>query len=172
MITELLKVEEYVSYQSMYLDLVEDKPIVVSLEGSLHEFISFFNSIEEAKLSFSYKEGKWTVRELLLHLIDTERIFQYRALRFARNDKTSLPGYDENFYVPNSNANSRDIASLLKEYEAVRNSTIALFNSFNEETMLVIGYSGGDTMSVRAIAYVILGHQIHHINIVKERYLV
>ena len=105
-------------------------------------------------------------------MIDTERIFQYRALRFARNDKTSLPGYDEIFYVPNSNANNRDIASLLKEYEAVRSSTIALFNSFNEETMLVIGYSGGDTMSVRAIAYVILGHQIHHINIVKERYLV
>ena len=98
MITELLKVEEYVSYQSMYLDLVEDKPIVVSLEGSLHEFISFFNSIEEAKLSFSYEEGKWTVKELLLHVIDTERIFQYRALRFSRNDGTILSGFDENIY--------------------------------------------------------------------------
>lgn len=172
MITEILKVEEYVSYQKMYLNLVQDKSIVTSLEASLSEFVTFFKSLDEEKLGFSYQEGKWTLKELILHMIDTERVFQYRALRFSRNDKTNLPGYDENFYVPNSNANNRDLASLLDEYTAVRNSTIALFSSFGEEVMLVVGNSGKNTMSVRAIAYIILGHQIHHINIVKERYLV
>ena len=160
------------SYQKMYLDLVKEELVVSSLESSMSEFVAFFNSIGEGKLDFSYQEGKWTLKELMLHMIDTERIFQYRALRFARNDKTNLPGYDENLYVPNSNASSRDLVSLLKEYVAVRNSTIALFDSFNEDSMLVIGNSGEHTMSVRAIAYVILGHQIHHINIVKERYLI
>jgi len=171
MITSILKVEEYVPYQKMYLDLVSDKLIVDSLESSMSEFIIFFNSISEKKLDFSYQNGKWTLRELMLHMIDTERIFQYRALRFSRNDKTNLPGYDENFYVSNSNASNRNLVSLLNEYTAVRNSTVVLFNSFNENTMLILGNSGENTMSVRAIAYIILGHQIHHINIVKERYL-
>jgi len=171
MITEILKVEEYVPYQKMYLDLVEDRSIVALLESSLAEFVAFFNSIEESKLDFSYQEGKWTLKELMLHMIDTERVFQYRALRFSRNDKTNLPGYDENFYTPNSNANKRDLASLLNEYVAVRNSTIALFSSFGEKTMLVIGNSGENTMSVRAIAYIILGHQTHHIKVINERYL-
>jgi uncharacterized damage-inducible protein DinB len=172
MITEILKAEEYVSYQKMYLDLVQDKSIVASLENSLSEFIVFFNSIDEDKLDYSYQEGKWTIKELMLHVIDTERVFQYRALRFARKDKTNLPGYDENLYVPNSNASSRNLVSLLKEFTAVRNSTTALFSTFDEKSMLCIGNSGENTMSVRAIAYITLGHQIHHINIVKERYLV
>lgn len=172
MIAKTLKAEEYVPYQIMYLNLVQDKPIVASLEDSLTEFVAFFSSIHEGKLDFSYQEGKWTIKELILHIIDTERVFQYRALRFSRNDKTNLPGYDENFYVPNSKANNRDLASLLNEYKAVRNSTIALFSSFGEEEMLVIGNSEKNTMSVRAIAYIVLGHQTHHINIVKERYLI
>jgi len=172
MIVEFLKAEEYVPYQKMYLDLVEDRPIVVSLGESMNEFTTFFSSIKEDRLSFSYQEGKWTIKELMLHMIDTERVFQYRALRFSRNDRTSLPGYDENLYVPNSNANNRSLTSLLEELTAVRNSTIALFNSFDEEILLIIGNSDGNTMSVRAVGYVILGHQIHHINIVKERYLI
>jgi len=171
MITEILKIEEYVPYQKMYLDLVKEGSIVSSLEESMFEFVTFFKSIEEEKLDSSYQDGKWTLKELILHIIDTERIFQYRALRFARNDKTNLPGYDENFYVHNSNASSRNLVSLLNEYTAVRSSTISLFNSFNEKTMLVIGNSGEYTTSVRAIAYIILGHQVHHVNIVKERYL-
>ena len=172
MVTEILKTEEYVSYQKIYLNLVKDGPIVVLLEKSLLEFIAFFNSIDEEKLDYSYQDGKWTIKELILHMIDTERVFQYRALRFARNDKTNLPGYDENFYVPNSNASSRSLDTLLNEYTTVRNSTIALFSSFDEKSMLCIGNSGESTMSVRAIAFITLGHQIHHINIIKERYLV
>jgi len=171
MITEILRVEEYVPYQKLYLNLVEDKPVISMLEDSLDEFVAFFNSIEEEKLVLSYQKGKWTLKELMLHMIDTERVFQYRALRFARNDKTSLPGYDENFYVPNSNVSGRGLTSLLSEYVAVRNSTIALFSTFSKKTMLIIGNSDGSTMSVRAISYIILGHQTHHINIVKERYL-
>ncbi len=172
MITEILKTEEYVPYQKMYLKFVQNKPLVTSLETSLSEFVTFFKSLEEEKLGFSYQEGKWTLKELMLHMIDTERIFQYRALRFARNDKTNLPGYDENFYAPNSNASKRNLTSLLNEFVAVRNSTITLFSSFDEKALLTIGNSGENTMSVRAVAYIILGHQIHHVNIVKERYLV
>lgn len=166
-----LNSNEYVPYQKMYLDLVENKPLVASLEASLNDFIAFFEAIPDDKLSFAYKEGKWTIKEVLLHMIDTERIFQYRALRFAREDKTMLPGFSENDFVPYSNANSRSKESLLKEYKAVRLSTIALYETFSDENLKIVGNSSGGAMSVRGLGYLIVGHQIHHVNIIKERYL-
>jgi len=167
-----LNVNEYVPYQKLYLDLVPEMFLVGALEGSLLEFVSFFRGIDAKKLNYSYQEGKWTIKELMLHVIDTERIFQYRALRFARGDKTDLPGFSENEFVANSNANARSLVSLLDEFVRLRKSTISLFESFSEDTLLKIGGSGGDTMSVRAAGYLIIGHQKHHVNIVKQRYLV
>lgn len=169
--TVRLNSDEYVPYQKMYLDLVFDKPIVPLLLTSLEEFLKFCESIKPEELNFSYNEGKWTVKEVLLHIIDTERIFQYRALRFARQDKTMLPGFSENDYVSYSHAKDRSIASLMLEFKAVRMSTVALFETFNDDTLLQLGSSGGNTMSVRGAGYLILGHQTHHVNIVKERYL-
>jgi len=167
-----LNVNEYVPYQKLYLDLVSDTPLINALEGALLEFVVFFNNIDAEKLNYSYQEGKWTIKELMLHVIDTERIFQYRALRFARADKTDLPGFSENDFVSNSCATNRSLASLLGEFVTLRKSTISLFETFSEDTLLKIGISGGNTMSVRAAGYLVIGHQKHHVNIVKQRYLV
>ena len=170
--TVRLNSNEYVPYQKMYLDLVLDKPIVSLLLTSLDEFIDFCEAIEPSKLNFAYSEGKWTVKEVLLHIIDTERVFQYRALRFSRKDKTILPGFSESDFVSCSQANSRSIASLLLEFKAVRMSTIALFETFNDDVLLLLGNSGENTMSVRGVGYLVVGHQTHHINIIKAHYLV
>ena len=157
--TVSLNVNEFVPYQKMYLDLVTDIPVISSLQLSLEEFTVFFETIPLDKFSYAYKEGKWTINEVLLHMIDTERIFQYRALRFAREDKTMLPGFSENDFVPHSNANSRTKASLLAEFKAVRLSTIHLYQSFSSEKLLIVGNASGGTMSVRALGYLIVGHQ-------------
>lgn len=169
--TVSLNQNEYVAYQKMYLDLVEDAKIVTLLGKSLNEFVALVDGLSDRELNYAYQEGKWTVKEVLLHMIDTERIFQYRALRFAREDKTMLPGFSENDFVPHSNANSRTKKSLLEEYNAVRLSTIALYATFDSATELLIGNSSGGTMSVRALGYLIVGHQTHHVNVIKERYL-
>jgi len=170
--TVTLSVNEYVPYQKLYLDLVPDTPLINALEDALQGFVVFFKGIDAEKLSYSYQEGKWTIKELMLHVIDTERIFQYRALRFARADKTDLAGFSENDFVSTSNANDRDLPSLLDEFVTLRKSTISLFETFSEDTLLKIGVSGGDAMSVRVAGYLIIGHQKHHVNIVKQRYLV
>lgn len=168
----ILNDNEYVPYQRIYLDLVSNNPLISSLEDTLQEFVAFFKGIDTEKLNYSYQEGKWTIKELMLHVVDTERIFQYRALRFARADKTDLAGFSENDFVSNSNSSGRSLTSLLNEFTTLRKSTISLFESFSEETLLKIGVSGGNTMSVRAAGYLIIGHQKHHVNIVKQRYLI
>lgn len=118
-----------------------------------------------------YSEGKWTVRDILQHLIDCERIFQYRALRIARNDKTALPGFDENQYAPEAKANIRSIDELLSEFYSVRNSGIILFDSFDDSMLQRTGVCSGKEISVLAIGFTIAGHTLHHINVIKEKYL-
>jgi hypothetical protein len=166
-----LNANEYVLYQKIYLDLVNDEPIIASLEKSFGDFVAFYEGIDIEKMNYAYKKHKWTIKEVVLHMIDTERIFQYRALRFAREDKTMLSGFSENEYVVHSNSSSRSKESLLAEFKAVRMSTIALYESFNTATLMELGNSSGSTMSVRGLGYLISGHQIHHTNIIKERYL-
>jgi len=122
-------------------------------------------------MSYAYTDGKWSVAEVLVHLMDTERIFQYRALRFARNDKTELKGFEQDDYIPESEANGRDKEDVLREFLAIRNSSIALFKSFHEEQLKRSGKANGATMSVRALGCIICGHQAHHFNILKQRYL-
>lgn len=133
--------------------------------------VEFFKSIPSSKLNYRYLEGKWTIKDVLQHLIDTERIFAYRALRIARNDKTELPGFDENNYVIEALACNRSVSSLLEEYKMVRNSTICLFKSFSIDQMAKIGVASNCSVSVRAIGVIIQGHEKHHLEIIKERYL-
>jgi hypothetical protein len=128
-------------------------------------------AVPEEKLSYRYAEGKWTIKEIMAHLIDDERIYAYRALRFARNDQTELPGFDQDDYAIESAANERSLDDLLEEFAAVRRSTIALFNSFDERVWTRSGVASGNVMSVRAAAYHIAGHELRHLNIIKERYL-
>lgn len=123
------------------------------------------------KQNYRYAEGKWTPKDILLHLVDAERIFAYRALRIARNDKTALPGFEENDYVIEAKAEERSMSSLLEEYSEVRKATISLFLNFGEEVLKRLGEASNCSVSVRAIGYIILGHEKHHVDVIFERYL-
>ena len=172
MIPSELKIGEYNTYYQTYIDKIGgDAELIETLKKQLKNFPNFLNSIPKEKLQYAYAPNKWSVLEALLHIIDTERIFQYRALRFSRNDLTSLPGFDQDIYVPESNANHRTIASVIEEYIAVRSSTISLFSSFNDDVFKRIGTASDSPMSVGALGFIICGHQRHHRDIIRERYL-
>ena len=171
MIAEYLKPEEFNSYYAPYVNLVESKDIIVSLEKSFEETLSFYSSIPEDKWLYSYAEGKWTINEVVQHLLDTERVFAYRALCFSRKDIIELPGFDQDEYLINSNANSRSKESIIEEYESVRNATITLFKSFSEEMLIQIGVASNSPLSVKASGYIIIGHEKHHCNVIKDNYL-
>ncbi len=164
---------EYAPYFEQYIKLVskENVSIIEYLEKSQYEFEVLMRYLPKEKHDFAYAEGKWTMKELIQHIIDTERIFCYRALCFARNDKTSLPGFDQDIFVDNDTANERDYYDLLDEMATLRKSSIQLYKSFSEEALLRIGVASENEMSVRALGYLFSGHQIHHLNVVKERYL-
>jgi uncharacterized damage-inducible protein DinB len=164
---------EYAPYFEQYIKLVskENISIIENLEKSQNDFESLLINLPKEKQDFAYAEGKWTMKELIQHIIDTERIFCYRALCFARNDKTSLPGFDQDVFVDNDTANDRDFNDLLEEMTTLRKSTIQLYKSFSEEALLRVGVASNNKMSVRALGYLFSGHQIHHLNVVKERYL-
>lgn len=162
---------EYSPYFKSYIDKVEDINLIEALTKGAIESNHFFSSLSEDILAYRYAENKWTPKEILLHLIDSERTFSYRALHFARTDNASLEGFDENVFAKNSNANSRTIKSLLKEYNTVREASILLFESFSKETLLRSGMANNNLLSVRAAGFLICGHEIHHRKIIKERYL-
>lgn len=167
-----LKPEEFVGHFSTYINQVSNEyTLVEELEISVHRLIKFVQNIPMDKFDYRYAEGKWTIKDILQHLIDAERIFTYRALRFARNDKTALPGFDENDYANQTNATKRSIQDLLTELAVVRQATLSLFKSFSNDEMLRIGTASNNPMSVRALGYVIIGHQNHHQRIFEERYL-
>ena len=164
---------EYAPYFERYMQLsvLKDKTIIESLESAQDEFESVLRNLPDKKHSFSYATGKWTLKELIQHVIDTERVFCYRALSFARNDQTALPGFDQDIFVDNDTANERDYYDLLDEMKVLRKSSIQLFKSFSKEALLRIGVASNNKMSVRALGYLFSGHQIYHINNVKECYL-
>ncbi|MFL0352512.1 DinB family protein [Xanthomarina sp. GH4-25] len=162
---------EYAPFYANYINKSGSEGLISGLESSLKEVLAFFNSIPEDKLGFSYDVGKWTIKDIMQHLIDSERVFAYRALRFARQDKTPLPGFEENAYAQTAQANSKSREDLLNEYQLVRGSSIMLFKSFNNDILKLIGSASNSDMSVRAIGFVIVGHEKHHIDIIKSRYL-
>ncbi|MDG2437286.1 MAG: DinB family protein [Polaribacter sp.] len=162
---------EFAPYFEQYMQLVskEEKSIIENLVASQKVFDDVLRNLPVEKHNFSYAEGKWTIKELIQHIIDTERVFSYRALCFARNDNTSLPGFDQDVFVENDNANDRNYYDLLNEIEVLRKSSIQLFKSFSDEALLRVGVASNNKMSVRALGYLFSGHQIHHLNIIKER---
>ena len=167
-----LKTDEYAAYYGTYIDTVtEEYNLVEELEISVHRMVKFVQNIPMDKFDYCYAEGKWTIKDILLHLIDAERIFAYRALRFARKDDTPLASFDENTYVEEAHANSRSIQDLLSEMLVVRQATLALFKSFSEEQLLRKGIASNNVMSVRALGFTIIGHQNHHQRVFQERYL-
>ena len=162
---------EYLSFYKPYIEKAGDLELIRALELSKESTISFFKSIDDNKWSYRYLDDKWSIKEILQHLIDSERVFAYRALRFSRNDKTNLPGFDENAYAYESNGNIRRGAELIEEYIHLRNATLSLFKSFTKEMLIYSGFANDAEMSVRAIGFVIVGHEKHHIGVIKERYL-
>ena len=163
---------EYPPYADIYIGLLPDDGLVLKhMRESLKATTAFMLSLPEERLVFRYAPGKWTVKEVLAHVIDDERIYAYRALRFARNDPTELPGFDQDAYAPCSGANRRTVESLVGEFAAVRRSTIALFESFDEEALERAGVADGNRATVRALAYHIAGHELRHMSIIRERYL-
>lgn len=162
---------EFAPYYGTYINKVENKDLLPALVENLDSFSAFLKSIPPDQLEYRYAEGKWTVKEVIVHLLDAERIFAYRALRFARNDKTDLAGFEENDYVPQSNAANQTAQSLLAEFQAVRNASITLFKSFTPEMCLRSGKANGKEISVRSLGFIIVGHTIHHQQTIRERYL-
>ncbi len=163
---------EYAPYALMYIGLLPDDGLVLKhLKDNLKTTQEFIQSLPEEKLLYRYAEGKWTIKEVLVHIIDDERIYAYRALRFARNDATALPGFEQEDYARHSGANDRSVKDILKEYAAVRNATITLFNGLDEKALSRGGVANKNFVTVRALAYHIAGHEMHHLNIIKARYL-
>jgi uncharacterized damage-inducible protein DinB len=142
---------EYAPYTLSYIGLLPDDGLVLQhLEDNLKATSDFILSLPEEKLTSRYAEGKWTIKEILVHIIDDERIYAYRALRFARNDKTELPGFEQDDYARHSGANERDIKDILQEFAAVRQATISLFDGLSREALIRAGVADGKVMSVRA----------------------
>jgi uncharacterized damage-inducible protein DinB len=163
---------EYAAYASIYVDLTpDDGPILTFLERNAEILTNLYRSLPEERLLYRYAPGKWTMKEILNHLIDDERIYAYRALRFARNDRAELPGFDQDLYAGESNANARDIDEMLDEYAYTRRSSLALFNSFSDEMLLRRGIADGNSVTVRGLIYHTAGHEQRHLNIIRERYL-
>lgn len=164
--------EEYLFNEPMLAKLIPDDGLLLQHMGNNFKSTkAFLLSIPENKINYRYAKGKWTIKEVIIHLIDMERIYAYRALRFARNDRTALPGFDGDDYVINSNANDRTIESLLNELEAIRRSTILMVESFDIISLLRSGNIEGQRVSVRALIYHIAGHELHHMEVIKEKYL-
>ena len=164
--------DEYPAYASMYMKwLPDDGLILMHIKDQLEKTKKFVSRLSDEQLALRYAPGKWSIKETLVHIIDDERIYAYRALRIGRGDTTPLPGFEQDDYVPYSKADHRSLNSILKEYTTVRKATLSLFRNFAEQDLLRKGMANGNTVSVRALLYHIAGHELHHLHIIKDKYL-
>jgi uncharacterized damage-inducible protein DinB len=163
--------DEFAPYYARYIALVPEGDVRDHMRTQLHETIALLSGVPDAKGEQAYGAGKWTLKEVLLHMADTERVMSYRMLRIARGDKTPLPGFEQDEWVPHSCANRRSMASLLMEFAAVRASTLQLMDSMPDEAWGRIGTASGHSISARALAHIAAGHERHHLGIIRERYL-
>ncbi|MBI5858761.1 MAG: DinB family protein [Sphingobacteriales bacterium] len=165
---DLSRVPEYFH---KYINQVEEDDLMDVLEKQTRSFVRFLKEIPKDKRNYRYAEDKWTIKEVLLHIIDAERIFGYRALCFARKDPTSLPGFDENSYAVNSKADQRKWKDLVREFESVREATLSLFGSFDNDQLEASGTANAKPNYVLGIGFIVAGHVNHHVNVIKEKYL-
>ncbi|MGI9544207.1 MAG: DinB family protein [Cyclobacteriaceae bacterium] len=162
---------EYPTFYKGYVDTITGSDLLSILPQVNQTTLQMLAGLPEEKWDYRYAEGKWSIKEVISHLADSERIFVNRALRFARNDTTPLPGFEQNDYVPQSNASQRSLTDIVNEFAAIRSATIPLFQSFTKEMWNRSGIASGGEITVRAIGFVIAGHEQHHQNILEERYL-
>lgn len=162
---------EYLPYYEKYVTLVPAGDIIETLRRQHEETLALLGGLDEAQGNHAYEPGKWSVKGVVGHVIDSERIFAYRALRFARGDQTPLPGYDQDEYGRAANFDARTLADLVAEFASVRAATLALFRSLADEAWSRRGTANNAEVSVRALAHIIAGHELHHVQVLRERYL-
>ena len=164
---------EYAEFYANYVSLVVETDVVSALQNQPSELQRLLFEISDAgKENFRYAQGKWSVKELLGHIIDGERVFSYRALRMSRGDQTPLAAFEENSYVAGSNFSNSRLDDLIEEFSLLRAANVLLFKNLTEEAWLRTGTASDATVSVRALAFIMVGHVRHHVNILRERYLV
>ena len=163
--------ESYATYYQVYVNELAGEDLIKALTDGYHDFRKLVSAVSEERLNYSYAEGKWTIKEVLLHVMDAERIFAYRALRFARKDNNALLGFDDDEYAMNSDAAARSGQSIIDEYSALRLSTIELFKNMSNDMYQREGVASGNPMTVSALGYIIAGHEVHHLRVIRERYL-
>ncbi len=161
----------YISYFKRYIDQVPEEDLMPAFKNQTAGLAVFLKSISEEKSSYAYAGGKWTIKELLQHVIDTERIFNYRALCIARGEKQGLPGFEENDYAANSYANNRSWGSLVSEFLLLRQSTEMMYETFNAAVMDNAGTSNNNPVTVASLGFTTVGHWYHHKKVLEERYL-
>jgi DinB family protein len=154
-----------------YINIVKEENVLKAIKKNTRTFKKCLDNIPKKKINYAYAEGKWTIKEMLRHIIDAERVFAYRALSFARKDAAPLPGFDENNWALNAQTIHRKWNDLVDEFKATRKSTELLFESFTEDQLLAQGTASNYSINVIAIGFVIAGHVEHHINIIREKYL-
>ncbi|HRG59810.1 MAG TPA: DinB family protein [Bacteroidia bacterium] len=162
---------EHPTYYTYYINLVNTENGVKALENQIIEMQQFIGTVPVEMEEYKYAEGKWTIKEVLGHICDVERILGYRALCISRGEQKELPGFDEDQYVLHGNFNKRSLYDLAHEFSIVRESNIAMFKNFDDNEFNKMGKANNNIMSVRAILFMIAGHEKHHINVIKERYL-
>jgi hypothetical protein len=162
---------EFIPYYERYIALVPDGDVISTLTAQMTDTQSLLHALPASVATYRYAPDKWSVNEVVGHLIDSERIFTGRALRFARNDATPIPGFEQDDYVANATFNSYPLSELAAEFETVRQSTLFLFRHLDEEAWIRRGLANNAEVSVRALAYIIAGHELHHREILSTRYL-
>ncbi|MCL4548047.1 MAG: DinB family protein [Bacteroidetes bacterium] len=162
---------EYAPSYQQYIKDVPQIDILEYLKQQLDETVKLFSGVSEEKALFRYAPDKWSVKEVLGHIMDGERIFAYRALCIARGEKNSLPGFDQNGYIANANFDKLKLTDIVEEFVALRKSNLKMFGNFSEEMWTRRGIANKNEVTVRAVAYILAGHALHHLNVVRERYL-
>ena len=160
---------EYAPFYAGYVSAVPDGDLVEVLQSQRDDALALFHGIDDTKARHRYAEGKWSIGEVLSHITDAERVFTYRAVTFARGDAGPLPSFDENAWAAASNASRRSVKSLVAEYQAVRQATIELFRGFTDDEFARSGVASKNPITVRALAYIVAGHERHHLRILRER---
>jgi uncharacterized damage-inducible protein DinB len=163
--------DEHVAYFGKYIEKVPDGDLISMLREQLMDTVALLKDVSPEKADYAYGPGKWTIKEVVGHLMDTERVMAYRALTFARKDQTNLPSFDENAWVPAANFGARSLGDLLEELQVVRASTIQFAKHLDDETLKRRGKANNNEVSVRALLYIIAGHERHHVALLKEKYL-
>lgn len=162
---------EYNPYYDRYIQLVQGDDVISVLTALRDSTYQFLTDLSADKAEYAYAEGKWTIKQVIGHILDAERVFAFRLLAIARGEQQDIPGFDENAYVDAADFNGRELAGLAAELKAVRESNLYLLRSLNDEEPKNIGSANGQPVSVRALVYIMAGHELHHLNIIRERYL-